>query len=153
MGLDNIPCEYPCITSKSAVIKTVTLEGGAEAKIDCAATRTAGGCPWHKRLGDQPGAVTGILGAPCWYRGKYGVALLTGLGLPADELWGDETGLMTPTAALQLADAITDRFAPLDAERDSTIMCNGRNVAADVWYLHDWLAWVAAECGGAIAWY
>ena len=153
MGLDNIPAQYPCLAQKTAVIQTLQHNSGADTKIDCTTTKNQNGCPWQKTLGNKPGAVTGILGTSCWYRGKYGVHLLTALGLPGDDLYGDPTGLVTPEAALALADIIADVYSADDWERDSVINLDGRNVAADVWYLHDWLRWVAAECDGAIAWY
>jgi hypothetical protein len=74
MGLDNIPKQYPCEMTGTAV-KT-------DNRIDCDATINCGKCPWKNEFETDPmlkgsKPTYGMFGTPCWYRGKYGNGLLS----------------------------------------------------------------------------
>ena len=162
MGLDNIPKNYPCRTQGTVVtVKVIDRttgdlyrdeNGETVDQIDCDQTKACGGCPWQKALGDRPGAVYGLFASSCWYRGKWGYHILDALGIDAEDLYGDDDQNISPNTARELADAIHDRFTDDAWTRQTEIDVDGDNVADDVWYLHDWLLWVALECDGAIAW-
>ena len=176
MGLDNIPCQYPCLTAGTAVQVTMTNaagepivddSGAPEQRIDCAATATTGGCPWHNTLGDRHGRVLGLFGAPCWYRGQHGVSILDMMSIDADRMYGDADGELTPAICHSIADDITEwltdnsiisagdgtptgrraTFPDPDNNGDST------DITDDILYLVDWLRWVASTTNGALAWY
>lgn len=149
MGLDNIPHRYPCKTGGTAVM---TPDG----KIDCDATREAGGCPLiAARLG--AGAVYGMLGVPCWYRGKVadgmiGAVTATGADLPADikgGFYGDGERL-APDYCNRLAAWMEDHGELYL----STVPAGERKNAAEMYrYAVRWLRWVAEHCDGAVAWW
>lgn len=162
MGLDNIPNEYGCKAKGTAVLDPRTDENGdpvldeygnPDMIINCQATQEAGGCPWHKVFGERNGQVLGMLGTDCWYRGKYGVALLDAFGLDGHVLYGDETLTVTADECHALADDMVTAFTKDDGERETEIIWRDENVADDWWYLADYLRWSAIVCGGLHAWY
>ena len=165
MGLDNIPHTYPCKTQGTVVtVKMIDQRTGdifidengeTVDQIDCDQTMACGGCPWKKALGDLPGAVYGIFGTPCWYRGKYGHSMLNALGIDAEVLYSGtgEDGLITPNDARELANRMNDAYSDDGEARHTVIMWGDENVADEFWYLHDWLIWTALECEGVDAWY
>ena len=72
MGLDNMPMVYPC---EGIAIKD------SDGRTDCVATQACGNCGWKNEFESDPltknlKPVTGMFGADCWYRGKYGNYLL-----------------------------------------------------------------------------
>ena len=78
MGLDNIPYEYPCIAE------------GLQAEdedIDCDSNIDNNKCPWHREMVNAGMATYGMLGTPCWFRGKVGNFMLQELA---------EAGYKTP---------------------------------------------------------
>ena len=166
MGLDNMPHAYPCQTQGTAVMERMTLSDGSTGeRIDCVETVAADGCPFTNAE-PPPGQVTGMLGTYCWYRGKYGNALIRALsGLDMDDYSGDtdndnfygtdEDGLYRPPAAcLSLADQME---SALDEKGGILMATDGGGSQEDVtdeakfaiWYLR----WVANECEGMDAWY
>jgi len=70
MGLDNMPVEYPC-EADHGVIFADSPEGS-----HCSNMQACGKCPWYDALGNEPGAVYGMFGLNCWYRGKMGNYLI-----------------------------------------------------------------------------
>lgn len=162
MGLDNIPHTYPCKTQGTAVIVKMIdrqtggpytdEDGNTVDQIDCDETMACGGCPWRNALGGRPGAVYGILGTACWYRGKYGFAMLDALGIDGEVLYGDADGRISPDKARALASEMFDAQSNDEWTRNDRIMWEDENVAAEYWYLHDWLLWTAMECEGFDAW-
>jgi len=164
MGLDNMPHEYPCQTQGTAVMETITMRDGSvekDARIDCNETVAADGCPFTNAE-PPPGQVTGMLGTYCWYRGKYGNALIRALSdLDMDDYSGDtdddnfygtdEEGLYRPPeACLSLADqmesALDERGGTLIAQHDEDVTDEAKFA---IWYLR----WVAKECDGMDAWF
>lgn len=150
MGLDNIPHSYPCKTQGTAVLTE-------DDRINCDATQECGGCPWKNDLGELGGAVYGIMGTNCWYRGKFGNAVLReNLGIDTDDtlnFYGDnEDGTYkSPESCLELAEAIEEAVAEdgvsphgFDNEDDAKLY---------VAYMVAWLKWVAEKCEGSDAWY
>lgn len=149
MGLDNIPHRYPCQTDGTAAMTP-------DDKIDCAATREAGGCPLiAARLGD--GAVYGAFGVPCWYRGKAAMWMIddiecAGADLPADIKGGfyGEDNRLTPDYCNRLAAWMEDHgelylsTVPEEACADA---------APQYRYAVRWLRWAAKHCDGADAWW
>lgn len=149
MGLDNIPRRYPCKAQGTAV-----LDG--QGRIDCDATLGSGGCPWLKAdLGD--GAVYGMLGVPCWYRGKVGawmIDTLAGAGaeLPAEISGGfyGDADTLTPDYCNALAAWMEDHgelFLSALPEQDRAREAIGYRYAVR------WLRWAAEHCDGALAWW
>lgn len=143
MGLDNIPRDYPCQRQGTAVL--------VDGKIDCDATMGCGACPW-KNAAPTKGAVYGILGAPCWYRGKYGAALLATLGRTAagDALYGDDNGIVSPDTLREIASVVVEIK---DSFGGRPILLDGEDETASLDYLAWWCEFAADECDGAVAWY
>lgn len=144
MGLDNIPYKYPCKTAGTA-------EVDAEDRIDCEATRLCGGCPWHDELGNEPGVVYGMMGAPCWYRGKHGNQLLDTLNIEqsdlitffADTVTDDGVEVKSPMACHATATDIEQALGRATDDETRT----------EAQYAAKWLRWVADKCDGAVAWW
>lgn len=156
MGLDNFPATYPCATQGTAVRDDA-------ARIDCAATAQAGGCPWANAP-DRPdnGRVVGMLGTYCWYRGKYGEFLLSVLGI-GDEctFYGDdeEGTTKSPQSCAQTAQAIRAALERIDdaglaarlgLQQESMSVEEFRT---DATYAAWWLDWTAQVGDGASCWY
>lgn len=142
MGLDNLPGLNPCLPAGTAIRD----EAG---RIDCTATQNAGGCPWLNAP-DRPaeGALVGMLGTDCWYRGKWGNEILAALGITDDSFYGnDDDGIRKyPAECLDLADrldAAIPGFTGWTAEMPKT------DAVYAAWYLR----WAATHCDGLIAWY
>lgn len=145
MGLDNLPAKLPCITQKTAIY----VDGDPEGVVDCAETTEACGCPFNDAK-DRPetGAVHGIFGSPCWYRGKYGNALIEEYG-SYDEIIGvsfygtsDEGTYKDPDECRMLATYL-DELVPEAKEEHQ----------ADLVYAAWWLEWVAEHGDGSYCWY
>ena len=116
--------------------------------ISCEDTQACGGCPYknaYDKSGLDGGAVYGMLGTDCWYRGKYGNFLLEQAGIDGDDFYGDnEDGTYkSPNECLYLADIIGEE---LPSVTDQEVL-EGLKYAE--WYLR----WVAEECDGMDAWY
>lgn len=148
MGLDNIPALYPCKKQGTVVL----AENGA---VDCDATRACGGCPWANANPPEKGRVYGMMGASCWYRGKWGNALLEYAGL-YDELdhmsfYGDtdDGAHKSPESCDILAEVIETRLSDRRAIKDQ----EGNSLRDDLRYAAWWLRWVADQCGGSTCWY
>ena len=158
MGLDNIPHKYPCQTRGTAVMVArknhdgdtlVDDKGETLMALSCEDTQACGGCPYKtafEKSGLDGGAVYGMFGTDCWYRGKYGNYLLSEAGIDTDDInfYGDnEDGTYkSPESCLALADEIGETLADLEGE-----VLEGLKYAE--WYLR----WVAEECDGMDAWY
>jgi hypothetical protein len=161
MGLDNIPADYACVRAGTEV-----LRAGTDI-IDCTATAAIGGCPWLLKVAsEKPGnPVTGMLGAPCWYRGKVGVrqlALLNDAGyvLPTwleGGFYGDidATPALSVEHCIQLADWLANH-AEAFAASAAVCVSDAQDVRDEIetyQYAVWWLRFVAAECNGANSWY
>lgn len=162
MGLDNIPKEYPCVQAGIAIMTPADDDGNQH--IDCNATREAGQCPHAIHFNDQPGIALGIFGTPCWYRGKYGNALLMTAATPDDQpptdFYGDDD-TVTPELSQALADwmrARAEKFMKgLEAEIADQSAAEAKETRArayeDFKYAADWLEWSGKNCGGSVAWW
>ncbi len=163
MGLDNIPKNYPCKTRGTAVMvarldqagNNIVEDGETLEAIDCDATQACGGCPYktaYDKSGLAGGAVYGMFGTNCWYRGKYGNFLLGAIGIQDEHgFYGDnEDGTeKSPESCLALADTISDTLDDEPVVRGE----DGENITQEVRYAEWWLRWVAEEAGGSICWY
>lgn len=166
MGLDNIPHQYPCRTLGSAVLSdrldkdgnTVLdeLTGIPMKQIDCDATISAGGCPYtiaKEKAGIDKGAVYGIFGTPCWYRGKYGNYLLDKLDIydSTDSFYGDHVDgtYKSPESCRFLADAIEEAMT----EKNGSLIVDGEDLTDDVRYATWYLRWAADCTDGLSCWY
>jgi len=169
MGLDNFPHKYPCKTQGTAVMEPrkdrdgndiIDPETGEVAvAISCEATQACGGCPYKNafdKSGLDGGAVYGMFGTDCWYRGKYGNWLLQDAGISDGmdddfSFYGnaDDGCYKTEASCLSLADTISDF---LDDEPDWK-SSESDSTAADLRYAEWYLRWAAEECGGLGAWY
>lgn len=156
MGLDNIPKNYPCKKNGTAVTNPKTYDDGTTVdQIDCEATQEAGGCPWLNSNPPIDGRAYGILGTACWYRGKYGNALLNDAGLGGGEdFYGDsEDGTKkSPESCIELADKIsqylTHTFPP-----DLLPTDEAKELKDDLTYAEWYLRWAAEQADGLECWY
>ena len=87
MGLDNMPMVYPC---EGIAIKN------SDGITDCVATQKCGNCGWKNEFESDPLTknlipVTGMFGADCWYRGKYGNYLLNVFS-DSEDTYDNDTG-------------------------------------------------------------
>jgi hypothetical protein len=166
MGLDNLPAKLPCVTQKTAIY----VDGDPEGVVDCAETAEACGCPFNVAKGrPETGAVHGIFGSPCWYRGKYGNSLLEKvLGIAYDEsegmsFYGSNADGTYKSAAecLDLAETIEDAIAGIewvdDPSKFDYIETGVEAVSVthknECEYAAWWLRWVAENADGSYCWY
>lgn len=168
MGLDNIPKKYPCKENNLAILD-------ANNKIDCQKTQDIGHCPYKNLRDGDPlvntiRPVYGILGAYCWYRGKYGNYLLDiivddDVENPPIDFYGDlqdngdgPIGL-TVENCLVLSDWMvqhTERFfhaADVKGKLENWEQTTIDVVKQDWIYATWWLRFAAAFCGGSDVWY
>lgn len=164
MGLDNYPHKYPCKTQGTAVMVQRTNrdgdllteeDGSPSMAVSCEATQACGGCPYKNafaKSGLAGGAVYGMFGTDCWYRGKWGNHLLTEAGYYDDtdsyNFYGDQEDgtYKSPESCLALAETINGLLDDDDPELSAETR-EGLQYAE--WYLR----WVAEECDGMDAWY
>lgn len=160
MGLDNIPRNYACEKQGTAIRvfmnkvgEEVVSEFEGEGSISCERTQAAKGCPWQNdSTRPVDGAVTGMFGTNCWYRGKWGNRLLEALvdETPPVDFYGDgETGL-SPDQCDRLADYMNDA---LDSYGDKKVILNAEDITFDIQYAIWWLRWVAENCDGSDVWF
>ena len=174
MGLDNIPRTLPCVQAKIAI-----FDGK---QVDCQATQAADQCPYmtEAKKSSVNEGVTGMFGANCWYRGKYGNYLLQEIGLDQNE-WhfygdlADDEGL-SEDYCRSLASRIRQELDKLDkiktyknnAPKTLAEPFSGavgwpgeyepteemkKEVEDDLKYAAWWLDFVAEHAGGSSIWY
>jgi hypothetical protein len=162
MGLDNMPNNYPCKTQGTAVMTQrknhegtlLTEEDGSPMmSIDCDATQACGQCPYQNafiKSGLDGGAVYGMFGTPCWYRGKYGNHLLEIADIDTDQhnFYGDnEDGTeKSAQSCKSLADTISEALAEMEIKV-------AEEYADELRYAEWYLRWASEECNGLGAWY
>ena len=167
MGLDNIPYEYPCVAEG--------LQAKDE-KIDCDSNIDNNKCPWHREMVNAGMAIYGMLGTPCWFRGKAGNFMLNELAghgyvTPKDD-WGgnlsfygdfnpgpglDQEEILSPEGCLRLAEWMSRHaeayasITEIDAvdEEDDIDM---KSVMEQYRYAINWLKFVSPY-GGSRVWY
>ena len=167
MGLDNIPYEYPCIAEG--------LQAEDE-QIDCNSNIDNNKCPWHREMVNAGMAIYGMLGTPCWFRGKAGNFMLNELAdhgymTPKDD-WGGNLSfygdfnpsppdmheeILSPEGCLKLAEWMSKHaeayasITEIDAvdEEDDIDM---KAVMEQYRYAINWLKFVSSY-GGSKVWY
>lgn len=157
MGLDNIPFEYPCRRQHTAVLSE-------DGRIDCDQTIAAGQCPW-KREAPARGAIYGMMGTYCWYRGKAGMWMLERLEdagyeppwnlYPTQDVGEDEPDI-TPAQAQELHEwlvAHAEAYANLINNDLSVPEAEKTEELHGYRYMTWWVGWCAREAGGIDAWY
>jgi hypothetical protein len=164
MGLDNIPYEYPCIAEG--------LQAEDES-IDCNSNIDNNKCPWHREMVNAGMATYGMMGTPCWFRGKVGNFMLqeleeAGYKTPLTDIgdnisfYGDTYGedeMLSPEGCLKLAEWMSkhaeayaatlfkaDSFAPKDYGYGV------ERITEEYRYAINWLKFVAPY-GGSKVWY
>ena len=171
MGLDNIPYEYPCIAEG--------LQSESE-QIDCTSNIDNNKCPWHREMSNAGHAIYGMLGTPCWFRGKAGNYMLNelaahGYQTPKDD-WGENLTfygdwnpnyveesddsteeMLSPEGCLRLAEWMSEHaeaYASI-TEIDAVDEEEGvgiKEIMEQYRYAINWLKFVAPY-GGSKVWY
>lgn len=167
MGLDNFPRNYPCKTQGTAItIQRTDREGkpiyeddgSPSMSISCENTQACGGCPYknaYEKSGLTGGSVTGMFGTDCWYRGKWGNALLDAIGYSDSfSFYGDnEDGTeKSPQSCREVAQVIDEAFDECE-EDDGVYRMNGEDITDDLKYASWYLKWASEQCDGLGAWY
>ena len=168
MGLDNIPKNYPCKSKGTAVmVRRLDKDGqpirGQDGEfvesISCEETANRNACPYQtavKASGMTEGAVYGMFGTPCWYRGKWGNYLMQALDGSEGEydFYGDnEEGTeKSPESCRATADYMEGLLN--DKIQDSPeFIVNGEDLIPQIRYAIWWLRWTADEADGSTCWY
>lgn len=168
MGLDNIPHKYPC---KTQGIASLTEDG----RIDCDQTQANGNCPWQNQyekavLLKEARPTYGMLGTGCWYRGKYGNALLRLLEHGNFDGYYDDTkysfygeGIDENTEGMSIdycldmhnyMSANTEAFAHKAKEYSQKEDGGDEKDLINDWlYATWWLKFAAEHCEGSSIWY
>lgn len=166
MGLDNIPYIYPCIAEG--------LQPEDE-EIDCTTNIGNNKCPWHREMSNAGHAIYGMLGTPCWFRGKAGNYMLNELAehgymTPKDD-WGEnltfygdfdpdgnmEDEMLSPEGCLRLAEWMSRHAEAYTSiiQIDSVDEKDGvgiKEIMEQYRYAINWLKFVAPY-GGSKVWY
>jgi len=155
MGLDNFPVNYPCRKAGTAVLAPRRDEtgntimeadtGNPVMEVLCTETQIAGGCPWLNANPPTEGRVYGMFGCDCWYRGKYGNALLSEYASSEETFYGDndDSTVKSPESCLATAEAIGDLLVDVDKKEDREALAYAE------WYLR----WAAEQADGLFCWY
>jgi hypothetical protein len=169
MGLDNIPSKYPCETRGTAVKVVRQYDDGTNAElIDCEATMEAWQCPWQEALSkanlpEEAKPTYGMLGCPCWYRGKWGNFVISAIGAgyeePHQSFYGDmdDGCYKTPESCIETAEAIENAVANIETGfipmPENNTGYTETELLADAKYASWWLRWAAEEASGSACWY
>ena len=157
MGLDNIPYEYPCIAE------------GLQAEdedIDCDSNIDNNKCPWHREMVNAGMATYGMLGTPCWFRGKVGNFMLqelaeAGYKTPLTDIaenisfYGDTYGeneMLSPEGCLKLAEWMSRHAEAYVATAPKDKGYDMKRITEEYRYAINWLKFVAPY-GGSKVWY
>lgn len=163
MGLDNIPRNYPCQTQGTAIQvqrknrdgELLTNEDGTPSMAtSCEATQECGGCPYknaYDKSGLAGGAVYGMLGTDCWYRGKYGNYLLSAVGVDEFSFYGDNEDGSEKSA--ESCEQLADIIGEVLTDNGGHIFADGEDITGQLRYAEWYLRWAAKECDGLVAWY
>jgi len=168
MGLDNIPKTYPCKKAGTAIYS----ENG---RIDCQTTIDSNKCPWKESFDSDPMISKskpsyGMLGTRCWYRGKYGNALLRLFEHGDLDGYYDDTQYsfygegfddgnegMSSDYCLEMSNwmgANTEKFAEQAyAYVSKDPSCDPKELIADWIYATWWLKFVSENAEGSAIWY
>lgn len=167
MGLDNIPNVYPCKKRGGVVLDK-------DGRIDCEKTMNAGNCPWKQEyesnvMVSKSKPAYGMLGTNCWYRGKYGNALLNLFEHGDFDAYGDTQyhfygeGFATGKEGMSVEYCLemskwmkdnTEKFAEQAiAYAESNNDSNPQDLISDWIYASWWLDFVAKYADGSNIWY
>lgn len=167
MGLDNIPNVYPCQKKGGVILDK-------DGRIDCDKTLNAGNCPWKQEyesnvMVSKSKPTYGMLGTHCWYRGKYGNALIRLFEYGEFDPYGDTTysfygeGFVTgeegmsPGYCIEMSKWMaenTENFAEkAHAYAASNSDCDPKQLIADWIYASWWLSFVSENANGSKIWY
>lgn len=133
-------------------------EGNFIENISCEATAGKGCCPYKNavnKTGMTEGAVYGMFGTPCWYRGKWGNYLLEALEGDAEySFYGDNDDQTekSPESCRATADYMEELLDEQLGDNKEFIV-NGEDLVPQVRYAVWWLRWVADEADGSNCWY
>jgi hypothetical protein len=163
MGLDNIPKKYPC---ESVASKT-------DGRIDCDKTKACGNCTWENEYKSNPlvkdiAPSYGLFGTSCWYRGKYGNALLSMID-GNDDPYADNTlginfygdGFANGDEGIDADDCIsmselmadnTEKFA-FQIKSRKEYAEREKDLIQDWIYASWWLKFAGEKCNGSSIWY
>lgn len=171
MGLDCVPETYACEAEDTQV-------KDEDGEFSCRLTIEAGMCPWKREVSKTDfanGAVGGMFGTPCWYRGKHGqwmIDLLTSsdheITNPFPDFYGGheipewaedgqyEQGFAFPSDCLSLAewfDKHTDDYVKA-VKVNATQYYNSDDEAVTDWkYASWWLKFCAEYTDGFAPWF
>ena len=161
MGLDNIPYEYPCISEG--------LQSEDE-QIDCTSNIDNDKCPWHREMVNAGMATYGMMGTPCWFRGKVGNFMLNELAnhgymTPKDDegnnlsFYGDsvegpemENEYLSSEGCLKLAEWMSRHAEAYVATAPKDKGYDMKRITEEYRYAINWLKFVAPY-GGSKVWY
>ncbi len=133
-------------------------EGNFIENISCEETTSKGCCPYKNavdKTGMTEGAVYGMFGTPCWYRGKWGNYLLEALeGDSEYSFYGDNDDQTekSPESCRATADYMEELLNEQLGD-DTEFIVNGEDLVPQVRYAVWWLRWVADEADGSNCWY
>ena len=156
MGLDNIPKKYPCIGNEIR---------DSEGRIDCQKNQETGRCTWKNEYESElrlkeAGPTYGMLGTDCWYRGKWGNALLDLLGESVNHNYsfygngfenGDEG--IAPEECLEISefmDEYVEEFAYIVGKKFPD---QSKGYINDYIYASWWLKFIGNFGEGSQVWY
>ena len=161
MGLDNMPMVYPC---EGIAIKN------SDGITDCVATQKCGNCGWKNEFESDPLTknlipVTGMFGADCWYRGKYGNYLLNVFS-DSEDTYDNDTGYsfygnghvngdegIDSDDCISMSEFMKDN-AELFAYKVGTKYPEQSKELINDWiYASWWLNFVGEKCKGSAIWY
>lgn len=161
MGLDNMPMVYPC---EGVAIKD------SDGRTDCVATQACGNCGWKNEFESDPltknlKPVTGMFGADCWYRGKYGNYLLNVFS-DSEDTYDNDTGYsfygdghVNGDEGIDSDDCITmSKFMKDNAElfaykANTKYPEQSEELIGDWIYASWWLKFAGDKCKGSAIWY
>lgn len=175
MGLDNYPHNYPCKTQGTAVMVEhldaqgkpfLNEDGTINMQIDCKATQECGGCPYKndfEKSGLDGGAVYGMFGTDCWYRGKHGNALIAQIVTGSYDPYGadddmsfygnnEDASYRDAEGCNLLADYI-DELLEDESENTGLTLAQEYGIEDELKYAGWYARWCAEKCDGMTAWY
>jgi hypothetical protein len=100
------------------------------------------------------GAVYGMFGTPCWYRGKWGNYLIDALGISEYDFYGDnEEGTEKSPESCRATANQMEWFLNEKIQDSPEFIVNGEDLIPQIRYAIWWLRWTADEADGSTCWY
>jgi hypothetical protein len=173
-----MPHVYPCKNQGTAVVEERVVEYEGENgemltdtsyPVDCEKTIEVNGCPFMNADPPKEGAVLGMFGTHCWYRGKYGNWVIGALKSETNDInetpdyYDGENSFYGTNAesthrpANECVELADEMQSDLDERGGTLVFFNSENEADDrtadakyaIWYLR----WSAEYCDGMDAWF